>query len=185
MDGPRDGNDKHDADVLHRSFLNFFHLLAHTTAIMPATTTKRCLFLTILTLILCHSTNHAFVTIRAACYSPSTPQVGSGGYQGTTRTPIISVSNEMTTTTTKVGKADGWPTRSFHVARSSSITMLSAKKMGNKKKKTEEDDKIQQEWDAALLITFMTPWKNPNSIFVYMFGLLYLLGKYSESHRLP
>jgi hypothetical protein len=161
-------------------FSSFWHT---TRIIMPATTTQRLYFLAILALmILGQSTNHAFVTIRATSFSPSTPHIGSYEYQGTSRTPIISVSNEMTTTA--VGQADGWPTRSFLVARSSSMTMLSAKKMGNKKK-TEEDDKIKQEWDAALLIQFMTPWKNPNSIFVYMIGLLYLLGKYSESHRLP
>lgn len=34
---------------------------------------------------------------------------------------------------------------------------------------------------GALLLTYMTPWRNPNSIFVYMLLTVYCLGKYSES----
>jgi hypothetical protein len=122
--------------------------------------------LAILALILCHSTNHAFVTIRSVSFVAITPNVGSNGDGKTTtlRTetecPIL---------------------KSF--LTTSSSTKLAAKKTGNKKK---EDDKVKQEWDASLLIQYMTPWKNPNSIFVYMIGLLYLLGKYSEANsRLP
>ncbi|KAL7559891.1 hypothetical protein ACA910_005388 [Epithemia clementina (nom. ined.)] len=44
---------------------------------------------------------------------------------------------------------------------------------------------VKQEWDASLFLTYMTPWKNPNSIFVYLFLTLYLLGEYSEAHRTP
>ena len=43
-----------------------------------------------------------------------------------------------------------------------------------------EDGKRKQGWDFSLLFTYMTPWKNPNSIFVYMLLTLYCLGKYSE-----
>jgi hypothetical protein len=32
----------------------------------------------------------------------------------------------------------------------------------------------------GLLLLYMTPWRNPNSIFVYMLLLLYALGKFSE-----
>jgi hypothetical protein len=33
----------------------------------------------------------------------------------------------------------------------------------------------------GLLLLYMTPWRNPNSIFVYMLLLLYVLGSISES----
>ena len=54
----------------------------------------------------------------------------------------------------------------------------------NNKKKIPVPEKIEKESPTgiALLFAYMTPWRNPNSIFVYMFGLLYALGKYSESH---
>lgn len=32
-----------------------------------------------------------------------------------------------------------------------------------------------------LILLFMTPWRNPNSIFVYMFLILYVLGKMNET----
>ena len=34
---------------------------------------------------------------------------------------------------------------------------------------------------VELVLLYMTPWKNPNSIFVYLFLAVFLLGKYSES----
>ena len=49
------------------------------------------------------------------------------------------------------------------------------------KKKQEEPVKEQQTNPVELLITYMTPWRNPNSIFVYLFLGVYLLGKYSEA----
>jgi hypothetical protein len=33
----------------------------------------------------------------------------------------------------------------------------------------------------GLFFLYMTPWKNPNSIFVYMLAGLYFLGKYSQA----
>jgi len=47
------------------------------------------------------------------------------------------------------------------------------------KKKPEAREKIEN--PLELLILYATPWKNPNSIFVYLFVLVYCLGKYSES----
>lgn len=35
---------------------------------------------------------------------------------------------------------------------------------------------------AKLIVVFLTPWKNPNSIFLYMFLILDLLGKYNEAN---
>lgn len=52
-----------------------------------------------------------------------------------------------------------------------------------KRKKDEGKEKLKQEWDVTLLIQFMTPWKNPNSIFVYLFLTLYILGTISESRN--
>lgn len=50
-----------------------------------------------------------------------------------------------------------------------------------KKDKSMPDQKKKNEWDLGLLLVFMTPWRNPNSIFVYMFLILYGLGKMSEA----
>ena len=50
----------------------------------------------------------------------------------------------------------------------------------NKKDKPEEKKKM--EWGLDLFLVYMTPWRNPNSIFVYLLLLLYSLGKYSETH---
>jgi hypothetical protein len=126
----------------------------------------------ILALILCYSTNHAFVTIRSV-------NVGSHG-DGTTAARNPHGNNRSKTTTTLRTETECPMTLKSFVTSS---TKLAAKKTGKRK---EEDDKVKQEWDASLLIQYMTPWKNPNSIFVYMIGLLYLLGKYSEAHsRLP
>lgn len=56
-------------------------------------------------------------------------------------------------------------------------TILPAKKDKN------EREKVKQEWDVSLLLQFMTPWKNPNSIFVYLFLILYILGTISEARN--
>jgi hypothetical protein len=61
-----------------------------------------------------------------------------------------------------------------------STTSLSLRKKNTPEIKKE--DVRKQVWDWKLVLVYMTPWKNPNSIFVYMFALLYALGKYSESH---
>ncbi len=63
-------------------------------------------------------------------------------------------------------------------------SIKSNSKVTNKKsvgKKKADDDKESTK-SPNLILAYMTPWRNPNSIFVYMFGLLYALGKYSESH---
>jgi hypothetical protein len=73
-----------------------------------------------------------------------------------------------------------WTTSQASSSSSSSVLHLKAPKS----KATDDDDddeKINQEWDLGLLLVYMTPWKNPNSIFVYMFAVVYGLGKYSES----
>ena len=65
-------------------------------------------------------------------------------------------------------------TRQQQQQQRSSLLLLAGKKPSSDKKET-------QAWDLNLLILFMTPWKNPNSIFVYMLGLLYVLGTISEA----
>jgi len=35
-----------------------------------------------------------------------------------------------------------------------------------------------------LILLYMTPWRNPNSIFVYLFAIIYVLGKISESRHM-
>mmetsp|Transcript_9832 Transcript_9832/g.20435 ORF Transcript_9832/g.20435 Transcript_9832/m.20435 type:complete len:121 (-) Transcript_9832:477-839(-) len=48
-------------------------------------------------------------------------------------------------------------------------------------KKGEEEPEREKKNALELVILYMTPWRNPNSIFVYLFGGLYFLGKYSEA----
>ncbi|OEU22655.1 hypothetical protein FRACYDRAFT_232813 [Fragilariopsis cylindrus CCMP1102] len=59
---------------------------------------------------------------------------------------------------------------------SCSLIVLDAKK----KKIVEEEEEREQPRGLGLVLLFMTPWRNPNSIFVYMFLILYGLGKYGE-----
>mmetsp|Transcript_29511 Transcript_29511/g.34211 ORF Transcript_29511/g.34211 Transcript_29511/m.34211 type:complete len:133 (-) Transcript_29511:149-547(-) len=58
----------------------------------------------------------------------------------------------------------------------------SAAAASNKKKNVKKVEEKESPKGLSLVLVYMTPWRNPNSIFVYMFGLLYALGKYSESH---
>ena len=62
----------------------------------------------------------------------------------------------------------------------SSLIVLDAKK-----KKTVEEEPVREKKNAfELVLVYMTPWRNPNSIFVYMFTALYFLGKYSEAQSI-
>jgi len=53
-----------------------------------------------------------------------------------------------------------------------------------KKKIVEEEPEREKNDGFGLFLVYMTPWKNPNSIFVYMIALLYCLGKYSEAQHI-
>jgi hypothetical protein len=57
----------------------------------------------------------------------------------------------------------------------------SSSSSGVAKEPKQEKEKVG---GIGLLILYMTPWKNPNSIFVYMLLTLYFLGKYSEARSL-
>eukprot|EP00536_Pseudo-nitzschia_multiseries_P001118 jgi/Psemu1/2584/gm1.2584_g len=61
-----------------------------------------------------------------------------------------------------------------------------ASELNAKKKKAvvEEEPEREKNNPLGLLIVYMTPWRNPNSIFVYMFGIVYALGKYSEAQAI-
>ena len=67
----------------------------------------------------------------------------------------------------------------------SSLTVLDAKK--NQKNKmspsVEEEDKDKPR-GLRLVLVFLTPWLNPNSIFLYLFLTVFLLGKYSEAQSI-
>lgn len=66
---------------------------------------------------------------------------------------------------------------------SSSLRMKKGKKVvAADRMKGHKVGEIKQDWDFALFLVYMTPWRNPNSIFVYMLLTLIALGKYSESH---
>ena len=62
-------------------------------------------------------------------------------------------------------------------------TLLEAKK--NTKKSPAGSEEKESPSALTMLIAYMTPWRNPNSIFVYMLLTLYALGKYSESQHGP
>mmetsp|Transcript_13606 Transcript_13606/g.17834 ORF Transcript_13606/g.17834 Transcript_13606/m.17834 type:complete len:119 (+) Transcript_13606:43-399(+) len=51
------------------------------------------------------------------------------------------------------------------------------------KKGKDEDEENSSSSPLKMLFLYMTPWKNPNSIFVYMFVGLYWLGKISEARH--
>jgi hypothetical protein len=55
----------------------------------------------------------------------------------------------------------------------------------NKKKKTNaastKKEKVTDPWQLFLI--YATPWRNPNSIFVYMLLILYILGSITEAQR--
>ena len=73
------------------------------------------------------------------------------------------------------------PTVLYQVPTSSSrraSTLLEAKK--SKKSPGGEEKKTPS--PMTLLVAYMTPWRNPNSLFVYMLLTVYALGKYSEAH---
>lgn len=48
----------------------------------------------------------------------------------------------------------------------------------------EEEPEREKKNGLELVLLYMTPWRNPNSIFVYMIGTVYLLGKYSEAQSI-
>jgi hypothetical protein len=59
------------------------------------------------------------------------------------------------------------------------LIVLDAKK--KKISSSVEEEEREQPRGVGLVLLFMTPWRNPNSIFVYMFLILYVLGKYGEA----
>ena len=59
----------------------------------------------------------------------------------------------------------------------SSTAIFAAKKPN----KSTEEEKKQVVDPLELFILFMTPWRNPNSIFLYMLIILNILGRMQES----
>eukprot|EP00562_Extubocellulus_spinifer_P029837 CAMPEP_0178706978 /NCGR_PEP_ID=MMETSP0699-20121125/15727_1 /TAXON_ID=265572 /ORGANISM="Extubocellulus spinifer, Strain CCMP396" /LENGTH=116 /DNA_ID=CAMNT_0020354879 /DNA_START=107 /DNA_END=457 /DNA_ORIENTATION=- len=70
------------------------------------------------------------------------------------------------------------PINTSGAAGMSSVS-LSAKK-GKTSSETDGDGKQKVVDPLELFILFMTPWRNPNSIFVYMLIILNVLGKMNE-----
>jgi len=75
------------------------------------------------------------------------------------------------------------------ISRSSIDTALLMAVPNNKNKKSKKQPpapttapKEKMTDPLQLFFVYMTPWKNPNSIFVYLFIALYALGKYSGAH---
>lgn len=62
------------------------------------------------------------------------------------------------------------------------IQSLSAKKSNQPNDKEKTGNETKKKLDPLeLFILFMTPWRNPNSIFIYMLIILNILGKMNES----
>jgi hypothetical protein len=97
--------------------------------------------------------------------------VGSSGFQ-----PVSPAGRPLAGGTATTGA----PTTPLPVARSFGTTALAALK---KDKKDAKSEKSAQKWDVGLLLVYMTPWKNPNSVFVYLFAALYILGSISEARH--
>ena len=69
-------------------------------------------------------------------------------------------------------------TASTATTTTTTTTSLTAQKNQNDEETSEKNSPIQ------LFFIYMNPFYNPNSIFVYMFAILYCLGKYSESKHI-
>lgn len=66
---------------------------------------------------------------------------------------------------------------------SPSSTSASALHVKQKKQTPSDVPKRERvESPLELFVLYATPWRNPNSIFVYLFLIVYALGKYSEAH---
>jgi hypothetical protein len=61
-----------------------------------------------------------------------------------------------------------------------SHSQLSAYKR-NKKNSTKGKTEEEPEKKPNLVLAYLTPWRNPNSIFVYLFLIVYILGSMSEA----
>jgi hypothetical protein len=68
-----------------------------------------------------------------------------------------------------------------HVGWSSVPAQRISVALSAKKDTPNENEKEKSEWGLDLILVYMTPWRNPNSIFVYMFLIVYGLGKMSEA----
>jgi hypothetical protein len=79
-----------------------------------------------------------------------------------------------TTPTTSTSKSKNL----FFVPDVSSVAIPEPKLQAKKKPVEPEREKNDA---LGLFLLFMTPWRNPNSIFVYMLLLLYALGKINEA----
>ena len=75
-------------------------------------------------------------------------------------------------------KANAQP-QSFSPFRQGDGTPLMAKKNAKKKEEVEEEELTA----ARMFVAYMTPWRNPNSGFVYLLLALYFLGKVSEARH--
>lgn len=61
------------------------------------------------------------------------------------------------------------------------LVVLDAKKAPSRgKTKNRNSEKREKVEGFDLFLVYMTPWKNPNSIFVYMILIIEILGKFRE-----
>lgn len=87
----------------------------------------------------------------------------------------------------KVGKpiapsvASNKPFNNVHAQEITTNTAIFAAKKPNKSGGGTEEEKKQVVDPLELFILFMTPWRNPNSIFLYMLIIINILGRMQES----
>jgi len=81
---------------------------------------------------------------------------------------------------------------SIHVPLGTSTIFTTTALQAIQKKKTNNDSKTKKKPTSKkesvtdslqLLLAYATPWRNPNSIFVYMLLTLYILGSIEEAQR--
>ena len=97
------------------------------------------------------------------------------------------VAPSSTTTTRRSAVSDRFVTTTATTTTTTQLHVFGNGKKPSKpaavaKSKTKEP--VQQKIDPLqLFIVYMTPWRNPNSISVYLMGGLYVLGKISEARH--
>jgi hypothetical protein len=115
------------------------------------------------------------ITIVTMKVSPSLVALVTGLFNSPVLVEAFHGMGQPTKTTTLA-------TGGFSVARGNMRrTRLFA--MKKKEEKKIETRQVTVTDPLKLLILYATPWRNPNSIFVYLFVVLFVLGKYSEAHH--
>lgn len=113
----------------------------------------------------------AFATMMATCFNND---VEAFSLTTTNNLHVLHSTDKLSRTTTFT-KPSFLSSDNKDEMTPTTTALQAAKKKGG-------EEKPKQELDLTkTLILFFTPWKNPNSIFVYLFVIVYILGKINES----